>query len=132
MRGRHADAAAYRLGVLDDPEEFEEHLLGCARCRGLVTGFGPVAGALADAARLGWVPRGGPSGRYRPPGDGAAGKPYAHRRGSVAGPLLLLVLGMAVTAVGVARPVAGKIRVASAAYIVSPALVVDLRRQYAP
>jgi hypothetical protein len=50
----------------------------------------------------------------------------------VAGPLLVLVLGMAMTALGAARPVAGKIRVASAAYIVSPALVVDLRRQYAP
>jgi len=132
MRGRHADAAAYRLGVLDDPEEFEEHLFGCARCRALVTGFGPVAGALAEAVRLGRLPRGGPSGRYRPPGDGAAGKPYARRRGSVAGPLLLLVLGLAVTALGATRPAPGKIRFASAAYIVSPALVVDLRRQCVP
>ncbi|WP_033263387.1 hypothetical protein [Amycolatopsis vancoresmycina] len=108
MRGRHADAAAYGLGVLDDPEEFEAHLLGCARCRGRVAGFGPVAGALAEAARLG----------YLPPGDGAA------RRRKVAGPLLLLALGVAVTACCVARPATGKIRFASAASIVSPGQVV--------
>ncbi|WP_103353301.1 zf-HC2 domain-containing protein [Amycolatopsis sp. CA-128772] len=108
MRGRHGDAAAYGLGVLDDPEEFEAHLRGCARCRGRVAGFTPVAGALAEAARLG----------YLPPGDGAA------RRRKAAGPLLLLALGVAVTAFSAARPATGKIRFASPASIVSPGQVV--------
>lgn len=106
MRGRHADAAAYGLGVLDDPEEFEAHLLGCARCRSRVAGFAPVAGALAEAARRG----------YLPPGDGAA------RRRKVAGPLLLLAV--AVTACCAARPATEKIRFASTASIVSPGQVV--------
>jgi len=113
MRGRHADAAAYGLGVLDDPEAFERHLLRCARCRARVTGFGPVAGALAEAVRLGWVSRTGSPGSYPPPGDGTAPprKPGGSRRGSVAGPLLLVALGVAATALGAVRPVTGKIRV---------------------
>ncbi|MEU4249251.1 hypothetical protein AB0F15_17750 [Amycolatopsis sp. NPDC026612] len=116
-RGRHGDAAAYGLGVHDDPEEFEAHLLGCARCRGRVAGFTPVAGALAEAVRLG----------YLPPGDGAAGDRKSAgsgaRLGPVAGPLLLVALSVAVTAICAARPVVGKIRFAAAASIVSPGQV---------
>lgn len=118
MRGRKGDAAAYGLGVHEDPEEFETHLLGCARCRSRVAGLAPVAGALAEAVRLG----------YLPPGDGAAGrrKPSGveGRRGMGAGPLLLLVLGVAATTLSAARPASGKIRFASTASIVSPGQVV--------
>jgi hypothetical protein len=73
MRGKHRDAAAYELGVLDDPEEFETHLDGCPRCRDLLTGLGPVTAALEEAARLGYLPGGG-SPRGGPPvsGDPAA------------------------------------------------------------
>ncbi|MEV7091238.1 hypothetical protein AB0M80_00205 [Amycolatopsis sp. NPDC051045] len=118
MRGRRGDAAAYELGVHDDPEEFETHLLGYARCRDRAAGLTPVAGALAEAVRLG----------YLPPGDGAAGRPKpaeaGARRGPVAGPLLLLALGVAATAFCAARPATGKIRFASPASIVSPGQVV--------
>ena len=118
MRGRQGDAAAYGLGVHDDPEEFEAHLLGCPRCRSRVAGFTPVAGALAEAVRLG----------YLPPGEGAARRRnssgVAGRRGMGAGPLLLLALGVAATALCAARPATGKIRFASAASIVSPGQVV--------
>jgi hypothetical protein len=118
MRGRRGDAAAYELGVHDDPEEFETHLLGCARCRGRVAGFTPVAGALAEAVRLGYLPPGnGAAGRRKPT---EAGVP----RGPVAGPLLLLALGVAATALCAVRPAAGKIRFASPASIVSPGQVV--------
>ncbi|KDN19430.1 hypothetical protein [Amycolatopsis rifamycinica] len=113
MRGRKGDAAAYGLGVHDDPEGFEAHLLGCARCRGRVAGFTPVTGALAEAVRLG----------YLPPGDGGA----ARRRkpaGPSAGPLLLLAVGVAAMALCAHRPSTGKIRFASAASIVSPGQVV--------
>ncbi|MEQ0563647.1 hypothetical protein ABJI51_31605 [Amycolatopsis sp. NEAU-NG30] len=82
MRGRHADAAAYGLGVLDDPAEFETHLRGCARCRDRVAGFIPVTGALAEAVRLSYLPAEG----------------GAPRRGKPPGPLLLLALGVTVTA----------------------------------
>ncbi|MEU4525557.1 hypothetical protein AB0F52_43395 [Amycolatopsis sp. NPDC024027] len=118
MRERKGDAAAYGLGVHDDPEEFEAHLLGCARCRGRVSGFAPVAGALAEAVRLG----------YLPPGDGAARRRKsagaAALRGPVAGPLLLLALGVATMALCGAGPVAGRTRFASTASIVSPGQVV--------
>ncbi|GHG35289.1 MULTISPECIES: hypothetical protein [Amycolatopsis] len=138
MSGRKGEAAAYGLGVHDDPEEFEAHLRGCARCRGRVAGFTPVAGALAEAVRLG----------YLPPGDGAARRRKsagaAALRGPAAGPLLLLALGVAATTlagVRVAeppargeaadamafcghRPAVGKIRFATAASIVSPGQVV--------
>lgn len=176
MRGRHTDAAAYGLGVLDDPAEFETHLRGCARCRGLVDGFRPVAEALGQANRLGYLlpedggrggrPLGGGDplpGRPWPGGDGPApadrpvrpggdspahadepapgGEPgypppagesvqdrkpggFGRRRGAAAGPLLLLALGVAVTAPRAVGPAAGKIRFASAASIVSPAQVV--------
>ncbi|MGW3958693.1 hypothetical protein ACWED2_02655 [Amycolatopsis sp. NPDC005003] len=97
MSGRKGDAAAYGLGVHDDPDEFEAHLLGCARCRGRVAGFTPVAGALADAVRLG----------YLPPGDGAARRRKsagaAALRGPAAGPLLLLALGVATTTIAGVR-----------------------------
>jgi hypothetical protein len=118
LRERKGDAAAYGLGVHDDPEEFEAHLLGCARCRGRVSGFAPVAGALAEAVRLG----------YLPPGDGAARRRKssgaAVLRGPVAGPLLLLTLGVATMALCGAGPVAGRTRFASTASIVSPGQVV--------
>lgn len=118
MRGRRGDAAAYGLGVHDDPEGFEAHLLGCARCQGRVSGFTPVAGALAEAVRLG----------YLPPGDGAARRRKsagaAALRGPAAGPLLLLALGVATMALCAARPATGKIRFASTASIVSPGQVV--------
>ncbi|MEV5720143.1 hypothetical protein AB0L41_40190 [Amycolatopsis mediterranei] len=118
MSGRKGDAAAYGLGVHDDPEEFEAHLLGCARCRGRVSGFTPVAGALAEAVRLG----------YLPPGDGVARRRKsagaAALRGPAAGPLLLLALGVATMALCAARPAPEKIRFASAASIVSPGQVV--------
>ncbi|MEV7041323.1 hypothetical protein [Amycolatopsis sp. NPDC051061] len=77
MRGKHRDAAAYELGVLDDPEEFETHLDGCPRCRDLLTGLGPVTAALEEAARLGYLPGGG-SPRGGPPvsgGSAGAGSP---------------------------------------------------------
>ncbi|MBE1498472.1 hypothetical protein H4696_005572 [Amycolatopsis lexingtonensis] len=60
MRGKHRDAAAHGLGVLDNPAEFETHLRGCARCRVLVAGFRSVGEALAEADRLGYLPRGYP------------------------------------------------------------------------
>lgn len=112
MTGKHRDAAAYELGVLDDPEEFETHLRDCPRCRDLLTGFTPVTGALAQAARLGYLPPSEGAGRRR--------KPCVFSRGSA---LLLLAL-MAVTAVCVLRPATGGVRFASAACIVSPARVV--------
>lgn len=70
MRAKHRDAAAYELGVLDDAGEFEIHLAECPRCRDLLTGFHPVSEALAEAARLGYLPGGGspPGG---PPASGA-------------------------------------------------------------
>ncbi|GLY41799.1 hypothetical protein Amsp01_078220 [Amycolatopsis sp. NBRC 101858] len=81
MRSEHRDAAAYELGVLDDAEEFETHLAGCPRCRDLLTGFHPVSEALAEAARLGYLPVGGSPGGDPPisgesPGPGSsAGSP---------------------------------------------------------
>ena len=115
-----------------------------------------MTGALARAARLGYLaPRGpggpGPgafaeAGHPAPEGlpdragatGGAAGSGYpapaddavrrrkpcvfTGRRGSAAGALLLLAV--AVTALGAARPATGKIGSASAACIVSPAQVV--------
>ncbi|MEU8636764.1 hypothetical protein AB0C38_31725 [Amycolatopsis sp. NPDC048633] len=71
MKGKHRDAAAYELGVLDDPEEFETHLGDCARCRDLLTGFHPVTAALEEAARLGYLPGGG-SPRGGPPVSGGS------------------------------------------------------------
>jgi hypothetical protein len=172
MRARHTDAAAYGLGVLDDPAEFEAHLRGCARCRGLVDGFRPVTEALGQADRLGYLSpedggRPAPAGvGYPPPGATRSGHPlpgrpvrpggdsparadhpapggesaypppagesvrdrkpggFGRRRGAAAGPLLLLALGVAVTAPRAVGPAAGKIRFASAASIVSPAQVV--------
>ncbi|WP_410675126.1 hypothetical protein [Amycolatopsis sp. cmx-4-68] len=77
MRGRHTDAAAYGLGVLDEPAEFEAHLRGCARCRELLEGFRPVTEALGRADRLGYLSPedGGPGGRpgSRSPEDGGPG-----------------------------------------------------------
>ncbi|MFI5590480.1 hypothetical protein ACIA5G_35925 [Amycolatopsis sp. NPDC051758] len=161
MRRKHCEAAAYGLGVLDDAEEFEEHLRGCARCRVRVAEFRSVTGALARAARLGYLPLRGPGGPgpgafaeaghpapeglpdragvtggspdggvagsgYPAPADGAARrrKPcvFTGRRGSAAGALLLLAV--AETALGAARPATGEIGSASAACIVSPAQVV--------
>ncbi|WIY03301.1 hypothetical protein QRX60_05425 [Amycolatopsis mongoliensis] len=72
MRGRHRDAAAYELGVLDDPEEFETHLRDCPRCRDLLTGFHPVSAALGEAARLGYLPGGGSPGGGPPVAGGSA------------------------------------------------------------
>ncbi|WP_410607896.1 hypothetical protein [Amycolatopsis sp. lyj-109] len=118
MRGRKGEAAAYGLGVHDDPEEFEAHLRGCARCQGRVDRFTPVTGALAEAVRLG----------YLPPGDGAARRRKSAGstalRGPVAGPLLLLALGVAAMALCAHRPAVGKVRFATAASIVSPGQVV--------
>ncbi|WP_439376918.1 hypothetical protein [Amycolatopsis lexingtonensis] len=99
MRGKHRDAAAHGLGVLDDPAEFETHLRGCARCRVLVAGFRAVGEALAEADRLGFLPRGG----SRP--GGSAGPGYPLPDGGAVG------------------PAGGKDRFASAASIVSPARV---------
>jgi hypothetical protein len=79
MRGKHRDAAAYELGVLDDPEEFETHLGDCARCRDLLTGFHPVSAALEEAARLGYLPGDGPPRGGPPVSGGSAG---AGSRGS--------------------------------------------------
>jgi anti-sigma factor RsiW len=143
MRGwhpPHRDAAAYGLGVLDDPGAFEAHLSGCAHCRVLVAEFRSVTGALTQASQLGYLPWGrtpdrgqeagpGPSGEsYPPPGKGAARRRKScavrDRRGSAAGPLLLLVLGVAVTALSAARPATTRTRFASTASIVSPAQVV--------
>ncbi|WP_284747517.1 zf-HC2 domain-containing protein [Amycolatopsis sp. RTGN1] len=73
MRSEHRDAAAYELGVLDDAEEFESHLAGCPRCRDLLTGFHPVSAALAEAARLGYLPVGGSPGGGPPPSGGPPG-----------------------------------------------------------
>ena len=82
MRAKHREAAAYGLGVLDDPEEFETHLDDCPRCRELLAGFDPVSEALAEAARLGYLPGGGsPSGGSPapvgsgPPASGGSGSP---------------------------------------------------------
>jgi hypothetical protein len=144
MRSEHRDAAAYELGVLDDAEEFETHLAGCPRCQELLTDFRPVSAALAEAARLGYLPGGGgppasgdpaatgsspPSGAggpgYPPPGDGAT----RHRKpcgftGRGIGALLLLALGVAVTVGCAARPATARTGFAAAASIVSPAQVV--------
>lgn len=76
MRGKHRDAAAYELGVLDDPAEFETHLDDCPRCRDLLAGFHPVSAALEEAARLGYLPGGGPpspASGGSPAFDGSAG-----------------------------------------------------------
>ena len=73
MRSEHRDAAAYELGVLDDAEEFETHLAGCPRCRDLLTGFHPVSAALAEAARLGYLPVGGSPGGGPPPSGESPG-----------------------------------------------------------
>lgn len=150
MKGKHREAAAYELGVLDDAEEFETHLRGCPRCRELLEGFHPVSEALEAAARLGYLPGsgspGGPAGAgdpapagsarertgadrgYPPPGDGAAPGPkpggFSGRRGMVTGALVLLALGAAVTAARAARPATARTWFASAASIVSPAQVV--------
>ncbi|MET8999606.1 hypothetical protein [Amycolatopsis sp. Hca4] len=118
MKGRKGDAAAYGLGVHEDPEGFEAHLRGCARCRSRVAGFTPVTGALAEAVRLGYLPPGEGSARRRKPAGPAA------LQGPTAGPLVLLALGVAAMALCAHRPSAGKIRVASAASIVSPGQVV--------
>jgi hypothetical protein len=147
MRREHRDAAAYELGVLDDAEEFETHLAGCPRCQELLTDFRPVSAALAEAARLGYLPGGGgppasgdpaatrPFPRsgaagpgYPPPSGGAARrrKPsvFTGRAGPAAGALLLLVVGMAVTIGCAARPATARTWFAAAASIVSPAQVV--------
>ncbi|MEV6642432.1 zf-HC2 domain-containing protein [Amycolatopsis sp. NPDC051371] len=150
MRGRHRDTAAYELGVLDDAEEFETHLDGCPRCRELLAGFHPVSAALAEAARLGYLPGGGPPVSGDPAADGSpatgdpapaesvpradAGYPppsrrrtpdvFTGRRGPVTGALLLLALGVAVTVVCATRPTSARTWFASAASIVSPAQVV--------
>src|SRR5437867_8501887 len=58
QKGKHRDAAAYGLGVLDNSGQFEEHLRGCARCRRLVAEFTPVSDALGRAVRLGYLPPG--------------------------------------------------------------------------
>ncbi|RCH65644.1 zf-HC2 domain-containing protein [Streptomyces sp. SDr-06] len=54
----HEDAGAYALGVLDaaDAFRFEEHLPGCAACRGLVAGFGSLTALLAAYAAGGAIP----------------------------------------------------------------------------
>ncbi len=52
MRDRHADdAAAYALGALEEPEAraFEEHLAGCAECRGELAALRPVVATLPAA-----------------------------------------------------------------------------------
>lgn len=118
MREWKGDAAAYGLGVHDDPESFEAHLLGCARCQARVAGFTPVAGALAEAVRLGYLPPDDGAARRRKPAGPAA------LRGPMAGPLLLLALGVAAMALCAHRPAVGKIRFATAASIVSPGQVV--------
>ncbi|MEA5365667.1 hypothetical protein VA596_39505 [Amycolatopsis sp., V23-08] len=115
----HEDAAAYGLGVLDDPGEFEAHLSGCARCRVRVAEFRSVTGALAQAVRLG----------YLPPGDGTAPRRKSclfggRRPGSATGTLLLVALAIGVTALCAPGPACGKDRSATAASMVSPAQVV--------
>ncbi|WP_410623128.1 hypothetical protein [Amycolatopsis sp. cmx-8-4] len=115
-KGVHRDAAAYGLGVLDDPGEFETHLSGCARCRVRVAEFRSVTGALARAAELG----------YLPPGDGTAPRRKScrfggRRPGSATGTLLLLALGVGVTALCATGATFGKDGFATAASIVSPA-----------
>ena len=109
MRGPHGDAAAYGLGVLDDPEPFEAHLRECARCRVRVAEFRSVTGALAQAVRLGYLPGGGAARRRKSCGPGS---------------LLLLALGVGVTALCATGTAGGKDRFAAAASIVSPAQVV--------
>jgi hypothetical protein len=144
MSRQHRDTAAYELGVLDDAEEFETHLAGCPRCQELLTDFRPVSAALAEAARLGYLPDGGgppaagdPAATgafprsdaggpgYPPPGDGATRrrKPCG-LTGRGTGALLLLVVGAAVTIGCAARPATARTWFASAASIVSPAQVV--------
>jgi anti-sigma factor RsiW len=117
--GVHQDAAAYGLGVLDDPGEFEAHLSGCARCRVRVAEFRSVTGALAQAVRLG----------YLPPGDGTAPRRKSclfggRLPGSATGTLLLVALAIGVTALCATGPAFGKDRSATVASIVSPAQVV--------
>ena len=141
MRAEHRAAAAYELGVLDDAEEFETHLRGCLRCRELLAEFHPVSEALEAAVRLGYLPGGGSPGDaaparerpgadrgHPPPGDGAArgAKPcgFSGRRGMATGALVLLALGVAVTAARAARPATARTWFASAASIVSPAQIV--------
>lgn len=138
MRAEHRAAAAYELGVLDDAEEFETHLRGCPRCRDLLTELHPVAEALEAAVRLGYLAGpGGPApardrpadrGGYPPPSDGAARGPkpggVSGRRGMATGALVLLALGVAVTAARAARPATARAWFATAASIVSPAQVV--------
>ncbi|MGW5722289.1 zf-HC2 domain-containing protein [Amycolatopsis sp. NPDC003865] len=91
MRAEHRAAAAYELGVLDDAEEFEDHLRGCPRCRELQAGFRPVAEALEAAARLGYLPGGGPPADEAPasgaglPAIGGAGAGLPAIGGSAAG-----------------------------------------------
>ncbi len=135
MKGKHRDAAAYELGVLDDPEEFETHLAGCPRCRDLLTGLGPVTAALEEAARLGYLPggggppvSGGPAGAgsadHGSPASGdpaGAGDPVpggsARQRSDAGG-------SYPPPGAGAARPASARTRFASAASIVSPAQVV--------
>jgi hypothetical protein len=139
MRSEHRDAAAYELGVLDDAEEFETHLAGCPRCQELLTDFRPVSAALAEAARLGYLPGGGgpPASTGSSPRSGAAGPGYpppgdgATRRrkpcgftGRAISSVLLLVVGVAVTVGCAARPATARTGSAVAASIVSPAQVV--------
>ncbi|WP_328444707.1 hypothetical protein [Amycolatopsis sp. NBC_00438] len=118
-KGAHRDAAAYGLGVLDDPAEFEAHLDGCARCRVRVAEFRSVSGALARAAELG----------YLPPGDGTARRRKScrfggQRPGSATGTLVLLASGVVVTALCAWGAAFGKDGFAASASIVSPAQVV--------
>ncbi|MEC3982814.1 hypothetical protein [Amycolatopsis sp. H20-H5] len=62
-RKKHRDVAAYALGSLADPAEFEKHLAGCLRCRRELGAFGEVNDSLRRAVRLG----------YLTPGDGPTG-----------------------------------------------------------
>lgn len=56
----HEDVGAYALGVLGAAEtfHFEEHLVGCAACRRLLTEFGSVTALLAAYAEDGAMPAG--------------------------------------------------------------------------
>ncbi|WP_406504363.1 zf-HC2 domain-containing protein [Streptomyces sp. NBC_00212] len=56
----HEDVGAYALGVLGAAEtfRFEEHLVGCAACRRLLTEFGSVTALLAAYAEDGAMPAG--------------------------------------------------------------------------
>lgn len=112
--GGHVDAAAYGLGVLDDPAQFEEHLMECARCRAAVAGFAPVAGSLALARRLGYLQprRSSPRRKHTccllgrsVPGGGA---------------LLLLALGLATAVVLATAPGYRCAPAASAVSMLSP------------